>query len=107
MVQPHCLEGRKDLHSIEKAIQWDLVVLGAGLLTLVHPKCPRADPLSPLPGAMSPAGLALQLGEPELPSPLFLDDPDKGFPVSLRGLVPSSNCFGDMRRVELPPQHPE
>ena len=67
----------------------------------LHPKCPCADILSPLPGAGSPAGLALQLGE--LPSPLFLDVPDEGFPVSLIGLIPSSNPFGGTRRVELPP----
>lgn len=39
----------------------------------------------------------------ELPSPLFLDEPGEGFPVSLTGLVPSSHPFGGMRRVELPP----
>lgn len=91
-----------DLYGIEKAIQWDLVLLGVGLL--VHPECPRTDTVCPLPGAVSPAGLALQRGEPELPSPLFLDEPDEGFPVSLIGLVPSSNPFRGTRRVELPPR---
>lgn len=79
MVQPRCLKGRKDLHSTEKAIQRDLVVLSAGLLALVHPKCPRADVLSPLPGAMSPGGLALQLGEQSCHLPFFWMYPMKGF----------------------------
>lgn len=96
---------------MEKAIQQDLIVYStltgspvSGLPDLAHPKCPCADNLSPLPGVVNPvpAGLTLQLGEPELPSPLALDEAAEVFPVCLTGLIHSTDHFGGMKRVELP-----
>lgn len=53
-------------------------MLRAVLLAAVHPECLCAASLSPPAGATSPARLSVQPGEPELPPPLFQDEPDEG-----------------------------
>lgn len=60
-------------------MQRDLVVLGTGLLALVHPKCPCADPLSPLPGATSQPASLCSVENQSCHLPFFWMNLMKGF----------------------------
>lgn len=91
--------GTEGQTGIKQTIQQDLVILGAGLLTL----CPPVSCAGPSAPSLSPASLTLQPREPELPSPFSLDEPDKAFLFPYWS-GPSSNPF---REAGIAHEHTE